>query len=539
MADLANRMIPLMAGGRETPPPSALPYGIQEAMGYAQPMGRYSRDFPEMQAWESKVRHTFLNQRVIRGDSGELLTPAEYAVSTLEADVADSPALQAATVHNTLQSLLGLPGDSALAKQVLFKLKMQGAGGEEALPTGQTVAQREARRKHSMQESRYMTSPGMEANLAATDAYNLMSALQTDPAVRPVFADAGSSFLGGVGSVYHTFMAPAGEHAAEMRDLEDIRNEESAVNPIQARVKEALYWDAKAKEGNQEGVYKDSLTGGFRPQHSYTTLAGMANQGSEDNANLNTLWSESYMPQYLSGVPMFGDKRSPVLRQLFSDIHREVPIVPETSTPEQVHEIGKELREYKRINDEQYADNYPVAQRWWNKQLDSLDAIGAGWLTRPLKIPEYSRPSPVNNVAGNAPRYWADPATLLTLGAAAPSGIARAGAGGFAKAVVQDAVTDFPGEFGFGVGATMSSEPYTSSPSKLLQAIEYGNVEDEHGNQVHPNDRNYPGYLQKLQHEQKKKLERLYQKGLQLYPELRQSSPAPAQPWSGMPTGKM
>ena len=528
-----QRMQPRRFGGRGTPEPTALPYSFNQLRGVAAPLSDYSHDFPEKQEWARLVTDTFLNSRVIRGESG-LMTPAEYALSL--AGTANDGSEHANLIKsNVLSAIVNGEGDNMLAKEVLLALKASGQGGADSLPTGQTEADREARRTSPWQETRYMTSPNMDQNLLATDAFNLMSALQTDPEVRAPYRDAGSGVLGGIGSVYNTFVWPAGETADETRDLEDMRNELSQTNPVQSAVKEALYWQKKAKEGRESGRYRTSTGGGFRPQHSWTTLQGMANQGEDDLSNVNAQWNR-IIPQALSGTPVFTrDQSGPLLRHLMTNYMRESPVLAPGMTPEEGEELKRDITEYANAQERQYINEYPVRQRVWNDKVDQLGVLGDY-----LKVDKFSYPSQANNLVANSPKYWLDAPTALTLGAFAVPSIAKAGMVNFGKAVLGDFVADQPFEQAFGVGASLTQEPYSSKPSKLLEAIGQGDVLDETGKPADPNAGNYTELLRRHQEEQKKKLGRILQKGLKHYPQFQTppANPNPA-PWSGMPTGKM
>lgn len=485
---------------------ATLPYYAQEMAGIAKPLSSYPRDFPEMGEYRDRVSAA-LEKPVIRDEDGTLISPLQYATNLIGVGPEASPVVKTFLLtHLAGQgeegATLGGFDVRELAKATLLKLRRQGMGGPEEMFPGQTLAQREARRTSPLQEGRYMTSPGLDANLAATRAFNLLSAFQTDPDVMPPTADVGSGLLPLVGAALSN---PLGQESSPAWKQFDNRTIQSIANPARSRVLEAIDADNWAQKGEEAGQYRSSFIGGYLPQSSWTSTVGLQRQGGLDNANLNTYLSETLFPQAFLGSPVVGDKNSPVIRQLIGDFMREVPIVPEGADPEEVEAVRQKLASYTSSQEDQFKRNYPVYQRNWNKAMDSIGATG-------MKVDKFSYPSPALNTVAMAPTYYFDPMTIGMIaasgGAAIPGilakksliGALKKGALGMGKDFVADQRLEIP----FAAGMHVGQEPYRSNPQELLGP--YQKVfEDKDGKPVDPNDPDYE--FKKAQYEtQQRKL---------------------------------
>lgn len=507
----------------------SLPYYAQQMAGIAKPIHTYPKDFPEMGEFRERL-DVALEKPVIR-DGDRILSPAEYAAREVYGDDVSPP--QIAMVRQIMAGQLsGDQPEPALAgviKNTLLTLRRQSIGGPDAEFPGQTLAQREARRTSPSQEGRYMTSPGLDANLAATRAYNILSTMQTDPDIMPVTADMGSGLLPLVGTVLTNPLSPPNEDPNDVTSWDQFYNRSiaSIANPARSRALEAIANERLAEQGEFSGQYRSGITGGYYPQSSWTNTTGMSRQGM-DNANLNTFLSETVLPQHFSGTPILSDFPSktlteipegfpgkqprqsdaPIIRRLARDLLREVPVVPEGANPEEIEGVRQKLSSYFGSQDDQFKHNYPLYQRSWNDAMDKIGATG-------MKVGKFSFPSPVLNSVVNAPKYWLDPMTVGTLGAALPLSMAKGSLIPLLRSVAKDFVLDQRFEQPFGMGLHMSNEPYRSKPANLLAPYESGFEVD--GQKVDPNDPNYGKLRQQFEDEQKKLLGEAVEFGQRYY----------------------
>lgn len=488
------------------------------------PLSAYPADFPEMRQYQQLASKAFHTARVIRhGD--KLLTPAEYLIQMAGEDT--DPETAASLSEHLLASVepyltgVKIPDQtpaSDTAKRVLEKLKAQSVVGNEQVFPGQTLKQREARRTGPMQEGRYMTSEGMDQNLAATRVLNLLSATQADPELSPDTASPTSAVLSGIGAAFAYPLAAfsgglQGEDnflGKETIDMAHRRLGTAAVNPLQARIQEAIYQDQKAQEGTDIGQYRSGFQGGFYPHAQWTSGKGMVEQANYDNANLNTMASATVLPQFFSGTPTLGGDDSATFRNLAYNLGREVPVLPEGLSAEEANQAREELREYLDAQERRFHNEYPVTQRAWNDTT-----IGQLW---PAK--QYSFPSPMTNTLANSWKYWLDPATIGTLGAGAVVGAARGGGNALIRTLAHGAKDFIRDTATIEVPATaaMYSAQQGMSPSDLFQPMKTSDVTDTEGNPARPDDPNYGFYLGQHEDRQKKRLGRLIEFGKKWYP---------------------
>lgn len=520
-----------------------LPYYGQEMLGTAKPLTAYSRDFPEMEDFRSRVSKTLKESKVIRGElplrfpgEPDAVTPAEYAATLMGLDP-DEAGVEFATTALLPHFLGEAKPDAPFAKEaqeVLVKLRAQGMGGEEQVFPGQTLAQREARITGPLQDGRYTTSEGLDKNLAATRAFNLLSTLQQSPQFRPNYANAASGVLPLIGAAMSLPFGQGEEGTVGGDTWEQFwnRNVVSNENPVRARVLEALANERLADEGEFAGQYRSSVTGGYYPQTSWTTAEGMDRQ-SNDNANQNAFWNEYVLPQFFVGTPVYTPAtrhpglqgtpefdRGKALRSVIADSLREVPIVPEGVTPAEAETVGRQAKEYLDQQSRQFMHNYPMYQRAWNSVLDGLTGPGGEALNDALRVQEYSYPSPALNYAANAPAYWLDAPTIATLGVSLPLAAAQGSVGSVVRAAGKDMLRDAAMfEAPLVTGIHMADEPYSSNPGALFQAIPaiQGDVLDADGRPADPNAENYPELLRQHREKQKKILGGLLDYGVRTY----------------------
>lgn len=484
-----------------------LPRPFQQMIGAELPINAYS-DVGDDAGEEYRRRASLaLTTPSIRVGE-ETISPMDYLIRTT--GHADAPRVRKFLLDTTLEELSGKEPITPETREMLLVLKDQGVGGEKELFPGQTDQEREARRKSDSQETRYMTSANFDKNMMATRAYNILSAIQDDPELRPDFASPVSAFYGGIAAgLTPSRSGERGNLGADNRYLSYLRNVESIRNPVRARAMEANYWDDLAEKGRAEGQYKDSLFGAYAPQQSWTTSRG-AQRSDEDNANLNSLIGSFAIPQFLSGTLDLGSNQAGLITELARNLKREVPIIPEGMDRAEAEQTAKDLQNATSSMLQRYAQERPMYQRSWNNAMDGLaeraGMIGVPLPTESLKFSEFSAPTALENSVVTAPKYWFDAPTVATLGAVLPFSVARSGLKGTAKAVAADFVKDQPVEMGFGVGLEASEQPYSSDLSKIyMEPLKNSFVTELSPENDQPSDPNSPSYPQDLARHQEER----------------------------------
>jgi hypothetical protein len=485
-----------------------LPRPFQQMIGAELPINAYSDAGDDVGEEYRRRASLALNTPSIR-DGDSVISPMDYLIRTT--GHVDARAVREWLTDETVKELSSGKEITPATREMLLLLKEQGVGGKKELFPGQTNQEREARRKSDTQETRYMTSANFDKNMLATRAYNVLSAIQDDPELRPDFASPVSAFYGGIAAgLTPSVVNERGDLGADNRHLAYLRNVESTQNPIRARAMEANYWDDLAEKGRAEGQYKDSLFGAYGPQQSWTTSRG-AQRSDEDNANLNSLIGSFAIPQFLSGTLDLGSNQARLITELARNIKREVPIIPEGMDRVEAEQTARDLENATGSMLQRYSQERPMYQRSWNNAMDGLaeraGMIGVPLPTESLKFSEFSAPTPLENSVVTAPKYWFDAPTVATLGATLPLSVARAGLKGTAKAVATDFLSDQPVEMGFGVGLHASEQPYSSDLSKMyMEPLKNSFVTDENKQLVDPNSPSYPQYLERHQEERQKLL---------------------------------
>jgi hypothetical protein len=475
-----------------------LPRPFQELAGIAAPLTAYPRDFPEMREYEDRARAVWETPSIRVGE--QMISPADYYLAQHKASVgseeADWGSSERALKETGLGKLVsGGELDSAL-QDTLDTLRSQGVGGSDELFPGQTLEQRNARARGNLpQDMRYVTSENMDRNLLATRAYNMLTAMRDEPEFKPDFASPTSALHSVLGSVLNPgARAVAGDPGSDTRSLAYSRNIQSMLNPLQARAQEALYWDKLADEQKKAGTYKDSLFGGYYPQFSWTTGVGAQRQGEMDNANLNTYVGSFLGPQYLSGTPVLGLPGSDSIRTLALNLRREVPVLPEGMDSLTAAKTRRQLDTYLNRQENQYMANKPMYQRAWNDAMDNLG--DAGLPTSGAKFSQYSYPTPLENTAVNAPKYYFDPLTAATLGGGLLRSAGKMGAKAYGSAVARNFVEDQPFETGIAAGIYSLNKPYSDDPTALVTTpFADAGVYDQNGQPADPNSPEYPAIL--------------------------------------------
>jgi len=510
-----------------------VPDSVRQIMDTESPLSSYAGDFEGSPEFSDRLTQT-MSRKVIADGAGGMMSPAEFAAVSMGMKPGPITTQYAARVLMPYFSgQKDMEGPQAeTARMVLKKLKSQSMAGEDRQFTGQTLKERESRRISPMSDGRYITSEGMDQNLAAQQSLNLLSTMSRDPEFQPNYTNLVSGGLGAIGAMGGALLS-GGETGGEAGELAYLRNVVSRTNPRQARAQEALYWDKQAEEGQASRQYKSSFGGGSNPQTSFTTGEGMARQFN-DSANYLSYAQEILLPQILSGTPMYTPaSRHPgllgtkdfdpgkLLRTATADLHREVPIVPERGDPVEARanaqKAESDLRKYLDPQLRRFINEYPLYQRSYNNLIDSMPGtLGDG--LEPFKVDEYSFPSPALNLVATAPKYYLDAPTVATLGAAAPFAMARGTAGAMAKMAAKDMFTDMAfQEYPLGAGLHFAEQPYASDPMQFFKPIKVGDVLDDKGMPANPNDPRYPEFFDAFTKGQQKLLGGLLDYGVQNY----------------------
>lgn len=495
---------------------------------------------PEATDFRKRAWRAFVEEPSIRMDDGKAVSPSNWLMGEMANPYSDmyvsggDETAALGRVHQVYEHLAGKArGDESIeqaARMVLGKLREQAPGGKaEAFP-GQTAEQAQARSK-PLQESRYQTSAGMDQNLKALRAMNILSTFEESPEYRPSWSGIDANMLS-LPAMVNVGAAPAGllhyedpigamralnrpgDPGHDIRHLAYLRNLHSIGNPAEARMKEALYWDQLAEQGAKEGTYRDSLFGGYYPQYSWMTSAGMQNQSEMDRANYLSRF-EKGKDLLLSGMPPEQWER---LTHLANSLHREVPVVAPGTTPEDAEAMRKALMEVFAEQEQRFIDEYPLYQRKWNDTIGQLPG---------MKVEQYSYPSPALNNVAMAPKYYLDAPTIATLGyslpVAAATGSLRALGTGLATDFMRDQVTT---EQPFAAAMYTAHPPYNTDFSKLFQPMDggTGNVRNEDGTLADPNASNYRENWDAFQSRRAKRIEELLNYQKKYYP-MQQPSP--------------
>jgi hypothetical protein len=512
------------------------------AGGSDTPLVKPVRDFviegtPEIEEFQKRADAAMFQNKVMRGEDGTLLTPAEY-LENLGREAGFREEELPVLLTKVSDYLSGRSRDeqaAPVARQLLAELKAQSVGGEKEVFPGQTEKDRDARAQQyrvSPLDTRYTTSAGMQKNLDVQKTLGILSALEESPELRPDFTTVGSALQGtmsaGLSPVATISSAATGEAldlgdaGAQTRHLAYLRNMLSAANPAEARVKEALYWDDLAGKQRQIGAYRTSGFGGLSPQTSWTTVEGMGNQAESDKAN----WlshAEKIKDQAFSGTNILGPGEDAAgLRQLNAMVDREVPIVPEGVGPKRVESVRDRLREYQAGRERRFVNEYPLYQEKWNQMVSPLGRLGDA-----LKVEQKSFPSPAWNNVAMAPKYWLDVPTLATLGVGGllnPKALlSPRGLSGIATEFLRDQVTT---EQPYATAMYAGDAPYNTQPSRLFSAMPSSDVTKEvsgpDGNpqqvSVPADDPDYRKHWEAWESGQRKLLDGLMKDQKELYP---------------------
>jgi hypothetical protein len=444
----------------------------------------------------ARARNAFYNQpslNTINPDAPRI-TPAQFlrekiASEAQERGLTMSPEHVEAGLQTVFNHMIGAKAGSPMAvrmsRAVLNELKGQSPVGDPDDPTssthkrsfaGQTLKQREDRRRDWFQDGRFMTSAGLDNQLEALRAYTLLGALEDDPKLKlPMFNSSGN-FLSAAGMInpgnprqWFGKSDPTTDPGAGIRHLAYLRNVHSPLaSPVEARQLEALYWDRLGDRARgQEGQYRSSLEGGYYWPYSFLNDAGMG-RVSEDRANFLSNTDEN-VSQYLRDWNMWGGQQGRELSRLGALVSREVPIVPEGVAPEQTRDIQDQFRKLSNQTHQRLIDEYPLWQEQYNKLMPGTA----------MDVKEYSFPSPAWNSLATAPAYSLDTITASTMGLGLPANIAKSGVRGATRGLLTDFVLDQPSEQGFGAGFYSANND--GDLSGFFQPFTKSNVSDDPG----------------------------------------------------------
>jgi len=480
--------------------------------------------------FRNRAEYQYFASPSLRDESGKTMTPNEWVARQVEAnneDALEVPYIQEGVFDYLTSGTAKEPKFEAYSKKLLGQLREQSPGGKEARFPGWTRSERDVAKAPSGQETRYMMSPGLRANLDTQRTLNVLSALQEDPYYRPDWSTTGSSLIalpaaalaGLKETARHAItdaqVTPEDEYSTNnwargALHLGYLRNLLSAANPAEARMAEATYWDRMADERNARNQYRSGSFGGFGPSESWMTTQGMANEGDKDAANYLT-YAENLKNLAFSGVNSLAGGQGQAIQDVIGDLHRAAPLVPEGATTEEVEEISEKLERWLRGEQQKYVAEYPLYQRNWN---DSVGQLG-DW----ARVREYSLPSPANESVAMAPKNWIDVPTIATAGVMAPWAIARGG--------VRSLLAGLAGDFGrdqvtteqpFSAALYAANPPYSTEPQKLFEAMDpqvqgvvpvFPSEFTDDGQRVmaDPNSPDYPKHYERWREGQQKLLE--------------------------------
>jgi len=407
---------------------------------------------PESSNYLQMARQAFYDQPSINSGNPDSprITPAQYLREELAAQaqrvmVKMPPEQVERILENVFNHMTGQRAGNEkvveLSRNALMRLKGESPVGDAPTKAfaGQTLGQRADRRRDNFQDGRFITSPGLDTQLESLRAYTLLGAMEDSPELQlPMFNTSGqiNSLVAlpyAVGNPMNWGTKdPTVDAGAGIRHLIGLRNGHAIFDPVGARRAEAEYWTQlgdKAKAN--EGQYKSSAEGGYYWPYSYMSDVGMARQSEDDWANALTSIDKN-KDLTLSDINMWGGEEGQRLIHLGNQINREVPIVPEGSTPEETERAREAFRKLTSQTEQRMIDEYPLYQETYNKWMPGTF----------LDVKEYSHPSQAWNSIANAPKYSVDLMTAASLGAAAPGVYAKHGIKGLAGMYAADAVMD-------------------------------------------------------------------------------------------------
>lgn len=455
MADLAEKL-----GYKPTViDPSVSAWGAAPAGpgGAANPVKprKLSEDFnaiqPEQNGYLQMARSAFYDQPAINPDTPDSprITPAQYLRNEIERRSQQNkfkmpPEQVERILDNVFSHMTGQKaGNEAvvdLSRLALKRLKGESPVGDAPTKAfaGQSLAQRADRRRDNFQDGRFITSPGLDTQLETLRAYTLLGAMEDDPELAlPMFNQSGqiNSLVAmpyAIGNPMNWGTKdPTVDAGAGIRHLIGLRNGTAVVDPVSARRQEAEYWtNLGDKAKANEGQYKSSLEGGYYWPYSFMSDKGMANQTESDWANALTSIDKN-KDLTLSDINMWGGEEGQRLVHLGHQINREVPIVPDGSTPEETEQMRELFRKLTAQTEQRTIDEYPLAQEVYNSYVPNA-----------LKVKEYSFPSPVTNSLLTAPKYSVDLMSGVTMGPAFAGAFRKSGMKGLAQMYATDAAMD-------------------------------------------------------------------------------------------------
>lgn len=486
---------------------------VTDMLGVSAPLSGYSRDFPEMQAYEERARAVWNTPSIRVGEN--VISPSDYFIAQIKANSGlddIGPEFEQKLKDTGFQNLTDLTQGSLSdnVRVVLDALRNQGVGGTEELFPGQTPEQQSERGEYEFpQDKRYVTSENMEKNLLATRAYNMLTAMRDEPEYRPDFASTSSGVFGRIGTLLNPLpLGFDGDPASDTQMLANARMSGGlgGKNPLQSRAIEANYWDKLAEESLQRNVYRDSMKGGLWPFASRTTGQGYMRQ-EEDYANQQSYNDDFLIPHTLLGTETTGD-RGALIRSMAANARREVPIVPsfpgdpakQAIAEDDVKEMREGIGNYLQDQIMRGAQDGPIKQR-------EMAKTG-------VPIKEFTYPTGFQDWVSKAPAYWPDTTTLATFGVGAPKAILNSAWKSIPKAMAMDFVTDQPAD----AGTTFAQHSLVQgSPLDFFKPMKYVGVKDAEGNPADPNSPDYPQVLARHREEQEKLLGGLTRRASQYY----------------------
>lgn len=376
---------------------------------------------PAMNSYRQRVLDVFANHTIYM--DGQPTTPMEYVKQGFLAGLPETDDEEQAAQQEALAAVLAItvgeslvnpaeatPEIADFAKGLMLELAVNIEGPQASNPaaTESELADRVTPGMIFSHDKDYVTSEGMEKNLANLRALNLFQAMQDGP-LTPITANPISVAGAAVGA---TSLTPD-----NLRILGYRLN--SGLNPAEARAKEALYWDDQYGKSLRDNAYKDQFFGAYFPQYSNTNFTGIANNSENDRANYY-----SAMLQRLGGhvLRIAGGNTGSDAQNAEDRIQgyldkavRAVPVMPDFAPgPEAAKRRARGEQAIRGLK--MYQESQPrTFSRWMPKAMHDA---GFG---------EYAvYPSAALDTVAMFPYHNADPLTVMFAGLGATKGVGTA-----------------------------------------------------------------------------------------------------------------
>ena len=373
-----------------------------------------SESSPALDSYRQRVLEVFANHTIYMG--GQPTTPMEFVKQGFLAGFPETGDEEQAAQQEALAASLAITVGEALvnpaeaspeiadfAKGLMLQLASNVEGPQASNPaaTESELADRVTPGMIFGHDKDYVTSEGMEKNLANLRALNLFQAMQDGP-LTPVTANPLALAGAAIGA---TSLTPDNLRIVGYRLG-------SGLSPAESRAKEALYWDDQYGKSLRDNAYKDQFFGAYFPKYSNTNFTGVANNSENDRANYYTAMLQRLGGHVLriAGGNTGRDARNAEdrIQGYLDKAVRAVPVMPDFADRARGEQAIRSLKKYQESQPRTFT-------RWMPKAMHDA---GLG---------EYAiYPSGALDTLAMFPYHNADPLSLVFAGLGATKGVGTA-----------------------------------------------------------------------------------------------------------------